>query len=186
MPCRRLFWKQWQHADKRDAAVSWQVAMSPREKVRFHGKSNARCFGAWCNETGMVIPSSKGLTKSLAHWRYKALTNWLCQRSGWVQTPPSPVFPALHLHSLAVRLPWIVWSVDLGPVCSRSRCQSVSSPQRAHAIRLGAPDGICVQIMNFGNICCTPHSFMCSRAQAIQLHPIPKHLSSKALCNRPI
>ena len=34
MPCRRLFSKQWQHADKRDAAVSWQVAMSPREKVR--------------------------------------------------------------------------------------------------------------------------------------------------------
>lgn len=28
--------------------------MSPREKVRFQGKSNARCFGAWCKETEMV------------------------------------------------------------------------------------------------------------------------------------
>ena len=66
--------------------------------------------------------------------RYTALTNWLCQSSGWAQTPLSPVFPALHLHSPAVHLPWIVWGVDLGPVCSGSRCQSVSSPQKAHAI----------------------------------------------------
>ena len=65
---------------------------------------------------------------------YKALTNWLCQSSGWAQTPLSPVVPALHLHSPAVHLPWIVWGLDLGPVCSRSRCRNVSSPQRAHAV----------------------------------------------------
>ena len=65
---------------------------------------------------------------------YKALTNWLCQSSGWAQTPLSPVVPALHPHSPAVHPPWIVWGLDLGPVCSRSRCQNVSSPQRAHAV----------------------------------------------------